>query len=145
MPVCRRFCNRLYNYLRCQANIIVVNEHYPAECIQFQMLVNPNQRLYQVQGYDERSAPEPIESTVCSSTNSLPLKPEKRTINQPSHTPARTEASEQSSNKQISATKIIERLPTKSTLEPSAKSLDRPPDALDKAIEEMLKVKDLVS
>ncbi|KAL8649780.1 MAG: hypothetical protein Q9210_004201 [Variospora velana] len=98
-------------------SMAVVNELYPSECIQYQTLVNPNQRLYQVQGFQEKLKPEQGRSIETPSIESLPLKSGK-SVAKPSQTPTRTEASNQN-------------------------EVDRPldnrlPDALDKAIKETL-------
>ncbi|KAL8938253.1 MAG: hypothetical protein Q9216_003993 [Gyalolechia sp. 2 TL-2023] len=126
-----------------QSSIVVVNELYPAECIQFQMLVNPDQRLYQVRGRPEKSAPERDRSVESSSTKSLPLKPEKSVSIWPNETPTRTESVEKSSIDQPFDGVKIARSSPDSPIEPPSKSTDQPPDALDKAIEETLVVKDL--
>ncbi|KAL8719903.1 MAG: hypothetical protein Q9225_003162 [Loekoesia sp. 1 TL-2023] len=107
------------------------------------MLVNPDQRLYHVHGRQEKSAPEQEQLIESSSAKSLPLKPEKTAINQPSQTPTRTEASEQSSGNQRLLVKKIARPPPQAPAHFPPDLRDRPPDALDKAIEEALAVKDL--
>ncbi|KAI4168532.1 MAG: hypothetical protein LQ343_006318 [Gyalolechia ehrenbergii] len=129
--------------LQYQSSIVVVNELYPVECIQFQMLVNPDQRLYQVQGRQEKSAPEQDRSIESSSTKSLPLKPEKSANNQPNETPTRTEPSEKSSIDQPSDEVYICRSSSNPPTQLPPELGDRAPDALDKAIEETLAVKDL--
>lgn len=109
------------------------------------MVVNPSQRLYQVQGRQEKPALGRDRHIESSSTTSLPLKPEKGVNNQPSQTPTRTELSEKSSKNQPSDEVNISRSPPQSPLQPPQDSRDRLPDALDRAIEETLAVKDLVS
>lgn len=145
IPVCRRLSSNPEDCLQYQSSIVVVNELYPVECIQFQMLVNPDQRLYQVQGRQEKSAPEQDRSIESSSTKSLPLKPEKSANNQPNETPTRTEPSEKSSIDQPSDEVYICRSSSNPPTQLPPELGDRAPDALDKAIEETLAVKDLVS
>ncbi|KAL8797912.1 MAG: hypothetical protein Q9182_007128 [Xanthomendoza sp. 2 TL-2023] len=89
--------NDLLKYLKrssIPSGVAVVNEHYPAECIQFRTLLNPDQALYHVQGYPQKIITQPEDSTESSSALSLPLKPEKRANVQPSPTPTRTESSQ---------------------------------------------------
>ncbi|KAL8815484.1 MAG: hypothetical protein Q9223_005376 [Gallowayella weberi] len=92
--------NDLLKYLKrssIPSGISVVNEYYPAECIQFRTLLNPDQALYHVQGYPQKILTQPEDSTENSSAPSLQLKPEKRASIQPSPTPTRTESSQQTS------------------------------------------------
>ncbi|KAL9025376.1 MAG: hypothetical protein Q9196_005788 [Gyalolechia fulgens] len=137
ISVCRRLTGSLDDCLSYQSSIVVVNELYPAECIQFQMLVNPDQRLYRVPGRQEKPAPERDGNVESSSIKSLPLK------HQPSQTPTRVQASEKSSIDQPSGEVHISHPSPKSPVRLPPESRDRPPDALDKAIEETLAVKDL--
>lgn len=74
-------------------SVVVVNETYPAECLAYRCLLDPRQKSYQVQGYDELTMlqhsnmhKQPIfeenhlpESSQ-SSTTSLPLKPPGRGV-----------------------------------------------------------------
>ncbi|KAL8737305.1 MAG: hypothetical protein Q9181_001796 [Wetmoreana brouardii] len=124
-------------------SIIVVNELYPAECIQFRTLVNPEQRLYQVPGRQPEPTTEQKQSSAASSEKSLPLKPEKRAMDQPSETPTHTEPSEQGSADQPPVTEAIARSPPRAPAVQSFKPRGQPPDALDQAISETLAVKDL--
>ncbi|KAL8839079.1 MAG: hypothetical protein Q9170_001861 [Blastenia crenularia] len=144
MPVCRISSAKIAGCLQDQSSMVVVNELYPAECIQFQMLVNPNQRAYQVQGRQEKSIPNQKENMIAS-TKSLPLKPEKGVTNQPGQTPTRTEPSQQSSGEQPPAENITSSSPliAPGDILPSLESQDRLPDALDEAIQETIAVKDL--
>ncbi|KAI4120904.1 MAG: hypothetical protein LQ338_006691 [Usnochroma carphineum] len=134
----------LLKYLKLSSipsSITLVNELYPAECIQYQTLVNPDQRLYQVQGFQDKPAPKQPQNFE-SSPQSLPLKPQKRANNHPSQTPSRTVPSEESSVDRppvAGTTRLIPETPVR----PAPKLPNRPPDALDKAIEETLAVKDL--
>ncbi|KAL8933149.1 MAG: hypothetical protein Q9211_005936, partial [Gyalolechia sp. 1 TL-2023] len=133
-------CSDILKFLKISfisSSIVVVNELYPAECIQFQMLVNPDQRLYRVPGRQEKPAPERDGNVESSSIKSLPLK------HQPSQTPTRVQASEKSSIDQPSGEVHISHPSPKSPVRLPPESRDRPPDALDKAIEETLAVKDL--
>ncbi|KAI9674774.1 MAG: hypothetical protein M1817_001678 [Caeruleum heppii] len=83
------------------SNVVLVNELYPAECIQFLGLTPPTQSRYQVQG---APPPRPAESLIrnaaasppplpSSSENSLQLKPAKRDYAPPPETQSRSENS----------------------------------------------------
>lgn len=127
------------------SGIVVVNEIYPAECIQFQMLVNPDQRLYQIKGRQEKPAPGRKRSIENPSTISLPLKPNKILNSQPSQTPKRIEPNVIGSLDQPPDEAEVGHTSPQAPYQPPLDSRDRSPDALDKAIEETLAVKDLVS
>lgn len=122
----------------------LVNELYPAECIQYQTLVNPDQRLYQVQGFQEKSKREQEQSFETPSNESLPLEAGKSTT-KPSQTPTRTEASDQTTVNRPCVIDTTTRPVPEAPVIQGPTLDDRPPDALDKAIEETLAVKDLVS
>ncbi|KAL8997995.1 MAG: hypothetical protein Q9169_002835 [Polycauliona sp. 2 TL-2023] len=125
------------------ADIAVVNEHYPAECMQYRMLVNPDQVLYHVRGCPLKVVEEPKDTSADVAAESLPLKTEKRANNEPSPTPSRNDASEQSLVQNPGVVDTILDTPARETHRPSSGVRDRPADALDEAIEEMLAVKDL--
>lgn len=145
IPVSRKLLDISEYGLFCQSNMTLVNELYPAECIQYKAVVNPDQRPYHVQGFREKPAPQREASVETSSTKSLSLKPEKGRAKQPSETPTRTEPSEQNSlDGPITAETNIGGLP-EAPVHQEPKLQDRIPDALDMAIEETLAVKDLVS
>lgn len=108
------------------------------------MLVNPDQRLYQVQGFREKPAQQQARSSETSTPKSLPRKPKKGAKHKPSQTPARTEPSEQNS---VDGPSVVEATPQPVPEAPVLRAPElqnRLPDALDKAIEETLAVKDLV-
>ncbi|KAI9686018.1 MAG: hypothetical protein M1822_004001 [Bathelium mastoideum] len=58
--------------------IVVVDESYPADCISFRTLVEPNQIQYKVKGYGETTSKKLPESSEAPSTlSSLQAKPKK--------------------------------------------------------------------
>ncbi|KAL8976585.1 MAG: hypothetical protein Q9205_007434, partial [Flavoplaca limonia] len=120
--------------------IALVNEHYPADCIQYRTLVNPDQIFYHVRG----NPPKVVEEQGDRKTNSsLPSKSGKHAIAEPSPTPSQIEANEQPrTHKPTIVDDTIGAPPSKS--HPlNSKLHDGPADALDLAIEDMLAVKDL--
>lgn len=58
-----------------QTSIILVNETYPSECIQFRLVLNPLQLRFRVDGI---STTEKEQSPVAEPPDSLPLKPSRR-------------------------------------------------------------------
>ncbi|KAI4097310.1 MAG: hypothetical protein LQ344_000409 [Seirophora lacunosa] len=124
------------------STMTLVNELYPAECVQYQTLVNPDQRLYQVQGFQEKSKPEQEQSFETPSNGSLQLKAGKSRT-KPSQTPTRTEASDQTTVNRPCAIDTTTRPVPEAPVIQGPRLDNRPPDALDKAIEETLAVKDL--
>ncbi|KAL8986939.1 MAG: hypothetical protein Q9177_003804 [Variospora cf. flavescens] len=126
------------------SNMAVVNELYPSECVQYQMLVNPSQRLYQVQGFQEKLKPEKGRSFETPSIESLPLK-SRKSVAKPSQTPTRTEASDQNEVDRPCAVDATTCPVPEAPVSPYPRLDNRLPDALDKAIEETLAVQDLVS
>ena len=70
-----------------QASVVLVNESYPSDCIQFRSVLNPSQLRFRVQeaskpteeekkkGKEQETLPLVVEST---SLNDLPLKPSRR-------------------------------------------------------------------
>ncbi len=56
-------------------NIILVNEEYPLDCIQFRSLVDPNQPKYAIQGCEAPYAKDVTQTTPQNSQASLKLKP----------------------------------------------------------------------
>ncbi|KAI4284933.1 MAG: hypothetical protein L6R35_004770 [Caloplaca aegaea] len=123
-------------------SMAVVNELYPSECIQYQMLVNPSQRLYHVQGFQEKLKPEQGRSFETPSIESLPLKSRKSAA-KPSQTPTRTEASDQNQVDGPCAVDATTCPVLEAPVSPCPILDNQLPDALDKAIEETLAVKDL--
>ncbi|KAI4274586.1 MAG: hypothetical protein L6R38_006057 [Xanthoria sp. 2 TBL-2021] len=127
------------------ANIAVVNEHYPAECIQYRTIVNPDQVLYHVRGRPSNVVVGQEDRPADSAADSLPLKPERRADADPTLTPSTTEASEQLSVHIPAVVRTAVSAPPSETNPPRSQLQIGPADALDEAIEEMLAVKDLVS
>ncbi|KAL8929939.1 MAG: hypothetical protein Q9208_001083 [Pyrenodesmia sp. 3 TL-2023] len=125
------------------SSMTLVNELYPAECIQYHALVNPDQRLYHVQGFQEKPAAQREPTFETSSTKPLSLKPEKGTAKQPSQTPTRTQPSEQNSLDAPTTAETNTRAIPETPVHLQRKRQNQPPDELDKAIEETLAVKDL--
>ena len=129
-----------YLHLHEQPNVALVNDRYPADCIQYEMMVNPLQRLYDVDGWQKT---EPA----------MPVSKESLSYQQP----VQSKASGSIYN--ISCTDNI-RQDAKGSLQTlarahghfheaprpdSEKLSDDCPDALDKAIVETLTLKNLVS
>ncbi|KAL8913159.1 MAG: hypothetical protein Q9171_001953 [Xanthocarpia ochracea] len=134
--------NDLLKYLKRSSiplNIAVVNEHYPAECIQYRTLVNPDQALYHVRGHPQKVV-EVQEGTRDSAVDSLPLKPEKRPNAERSATPVVSEQLSIPSPTVINTTVCA---PPSQIHRPGSKLPNEPADALDEVIEEMIAVKDL--
>ena len=137
--------NDLLSFLKISAlpsDTTLVNEVYPADCIKFRFVVNPNQILYHVKGHQQvAKALQPLESAQ-SSEISLPLKLGRRELIQQAQTPSRTEESEPNtlgwrdvSNQAHVGSPVIEATYTKPD------GTDH--DALDEAIQEARAVKDL--
>jgi DNA polymerase IV len=69
-----------------QASVILVNESYPSDCIQFRTVLNPSQLRFRVQGVpkqaekeDKGKEPEQLPLGVePTSVNELPIKPSRR-------------------------------------------------------------------
>ena len=119
----------------------MVNEHYPAECIQYRTLVNPDQALYHVRGHPQNFL-RVQDGSGDSAVDPLPLKPEKRPNAEPSATPA---VSEQLSIPSPAVIDTAIYAPPSQIHRPGSKLPNGPADALDEVIEEMIAVKDLVS
>ncbi|MCJ1434004.1 hypothetical protein MMC27_003369 [Xylographa pallens] len=124
-------------YLKLSAmppGIILVNEHYPPDCMMYKFLVNPAQQRYQLEGQQLviKAGETPISTE--SSLKSLQLKPEKSKALP--KTPSRTEGSDETA-----AIRQIEILARDQALRRAEEltrlpQIDRPKDALDKVIEE---------
>lgn len=123
----------------------MVNEHYPAECIQYRTLVNPDQALYHVRDCPQKVLTEQGNSAAILTADSLPLKSAKRADAEPSPTPPRTESSEQHLVENPVHVDTTTYLAPRNTHRPAPRSQNQPIDALDRAIQEILAVKDLVS
>ena len=129
-----------------QADAAVVNEDYPADCIKYQALVNPDQVMYHIRGRPSNVVKEQEDTTAVVAAESLPLKPEKRANTESSPTPSHTEPSEQlSAQKPAVVIDTVACIPPSNQEAPGSRLQNKPADALDEAIDEMLAVKDLVS
>ena len=128
-----------------QANMAVVNEHYPAECIQYRTLVNPGQILYHVRGCPPKVVAEQKDRIADPAVDSLPLKTESRANADPSPTSSSTDTSEQLSAPCHTAVDAVDCTPSSVAHAPNSHLRNGPADALDEVIEELLAVKDLVS
>ncbi|KAI4106514.1 MAG: hypothetical protein LQ339_002974 [Xanthoria mediterranea] len=125
------------------ANMAVVNEHYPAECIQYRTLVNPDQILYHVRGCPPKVVTEQKDRIADPAVDSLPLKNESRANADPSPTSSSTDTSEQLSAPCHTAVDAVDCTPSSVTHAPDSHLRNGPADALDEVIEELLAVKDL--
>lgn len=76
-------------------NVVLVNEVYPADCLIFKALVNPEQPQYRVSGHEDALIVQQSSTAAASSEASLQLKPEKGGTRLPTQTPSRTEDSGQ--------------------------------------------------
>lgn len=126
-----------------QSGIVLVNERYPADCIIFRSLINPNQGRYQLEGQQEALQAQATPISTESSLLSLQLKPEKSKL--PLKTPSRTEGSDE-----IAATRQLEVLVKEDADRRKEALRERPRttiamDALDDAIKEAKAVEGLVS
>ena len=65
--------------MKIQAEVVVVDELYPADCIVYRTLVDPNQVQYTVLGYSENKETSKSSET-CSNQPSLELKPGKKDV-----------------------------------------------------------------
>ena len=74
---------------------MLVNEVYPADCLIFKALVNPEQPQYRVSGHEDALIVQESPTPAASSEASLQLKPEKGDTRPPTQTPSRTEDSGQ--------------------------------------------------
>ena len=137
--------NDLLSFLKIYAlpsDTTLVNEVYPADCIKYRFIVNPNQVLYHVKGHQQaiRSAQPSVSVTLPEM--SLSLKPSRRELVQQAQTLSRTEGSEQGSLGPIPASN--EPHVTSHIAEATYTKLDEcEQDALDEAIDEARAVKDL--
>ena len=124
------------------SDVTLVNEVYPADCIKFRFVVNPNQILYHVRGHQQAAKTAQSSGSVLSSESSLSLKVSRIELVQQAQTPSRTEGSEHCSLGQISASN--ERYVTPVIITATYTKPDGyEQDALDEAINEARTVKDL--
>ncbi len=126
-----------------QANVVLVNETYPTDCIIFRILVNPCQPQYRVTGDVGVLSAHQSLTPVLSFDPSLQLKPDKEDLLQLQQTPSRTEGSVQdhSSQNHLEAKLSDNTEHGRGPLQASELSYN----ALDEVIEEAKAIKDLVS
>ncbi|KAL9094292.1 MAG: hypothetical protein Q9165_003432 [Trypethelium subeluteriae] len=81
--------------IKWQAGVILVDELYPADCIAYRFLVDPNQFQYRIQGQPDETLKNPCHLTDLPSTDSsLQLKPPRKdALRQEPRSPSRTEDS----------------------------------------------------
>ncbi|KAI4248037.1 MAG: hypothetical protein L6R40_001126 [Gallowayella cf. fulva] len=125
------------------SGIAVVNEQYPADCIQYRTLLNPDQAMYYVQGHPQKVGAEQQDSAGVAAAGSLQLNPEKRAEARRSPTPTRTESGQQPAIDQPAPTNPMVQSPPDEANPPASMPRDRPTDALDAVIEEMRTFNDL--
>ena len=121
-----------------------MDEGYPADCIAFNSLVNPDQPQYRVEGHlvaREKTEPAP----ASSSDLSLQLKPDKSGYSRQPQTPSRTDGSEQESLRVFLREAEARALEKERQIAERTKGKGKARDALDTAIEELRAIKDLVS
>ena len=137
--------NDLLSFLKIYAlpsDVALVNEVYPADCIKYRFVVNPNQILYHVKGHQQAIRSAQSSSSLTSPEMSLSLKPSRRELVQQAQTPSKTEGSEQGSLGPIPASN--EPHVTSHITEATYTRPDEcEQDALDEAIDEARAVKDL--
>ena len=79
--------------------MIMVNDTYPIDCIQFKAILDPKQRQYRVKGHEQAEEKAPQKSSSQTSNASLQLKPiqakPRKWDYAPRGTPPRSEASTQ--------------------------------------------------
>ncbi|MCJ1365520.1 hypothetical protein MMC16_004643 [Acarospora aff. strigata] len=120
------------------ANVTIVNELYPAECIMFRFLIDADQSHYQVEGYKETlAAKDSVSSAPPSSVSSLPLKHDKSAFVKPPETPSRTEESVQELPIAEHVNLILgESVTDNEGATTTGLAIHGPKDALDEAIEQ---------
>lgn len=132
--------------LTLKANVTIVNEGYPAECIMFRFLIDATQSHYQVKGYKEALAAESsVSFATPSSVGSLLLKPDKGAFVKPPQTPSRTESIEEQPAPEELAIPSMNSFNVQEEAANTQPPRDGPRDALDEAIEEAKAIEYLVS
>lgn len=64
-----------------QAHVHIVNENYPADCISYRSLVDPQQKQYEVRGFEpQRHDPELSRQKAAAAPSSLELKPAGKAV-----------------------------------------------------------------
>ena len=122
----------------------LVNEKYIPDCIKDRFLNDSDHPLYYVEGYKETNAKEePVARIASSSDASLQVKPDKHAVARVPHTPSRTDGSdERESLGQAEQLAEIRAQEEQRIRDQNARPTS---DALDDAIAEVSKAKDLVS
>lgn len=85
----------LLSFLKIQAlppDIVLVNEDYPADCIRFRFVINPQQPQYTLAGFEDATRLAPTAPTTPSET-SLQLKSDGNRMVDLPDTPSRTDGS----------------------------------------------------
>lgn len=127
-----------------QANVALVNETYPSDCIRFRSVLSPLQARFRVDGTPEaQMAEESILATEPSAPDSLPLKPSKRYLQAPvtsqssieNHSPAAPSHSDE----------IVSERVQEAPSPAEAREESRERDALDDMIQETKAASHLVS
>jgi hypothetical protein len=119
--------------------VILVNEIYTLDCIDYKLIVNPTHPYYQVEGDPRQIVGVTPPETRPSKDHSLPLKPAKRRNNKPPETPPR--------DVDFSGNNLAQQLPTSPLRQPVFPSQVKDQttnDALDDAIKEAQDLKHLV-
>jgi len=119
--------------------VIVVNEIYTIDCIEYGLIVNPAHPYYQTQGDPRQTGGVAPSETRSSKDHSLPSKPARRRNNKPPETPPR--------DVDFSGSNLAQQLPTsplRQPVFPTQVKNQTTNDALDDAIKEAQDLKHLV-
>ncbi|KAI9775978.1 MAG: hypothetical protein M1839_000677 [Geoglossum umbratile] len=120
-------------------NVVLVNEIYTIDCIQYRLIVNPTHPYYQVDRGDPSQTEDATPSAIQSSEDhSLPMKPTKQRKVRPLETPPR--------NTEFSRTNPAQQLPNFPLQQPvfsAQTAAQTTSDALDDAIQEAQNLKHL--
>ncbi|KAI9797605.1 MAG: hypothetical protein M1833_005388 [Piccolia ochrophora] len=129
------------------SRVLIVNETYPTECLQFRTLFSPELTHYRVMGFDETSMEEHSASAKDedSSVNaSLQLKPVKMgVLPQPETPPQNAEDPESLKSPYQESMLPAKNVPVVSQAKPPSLQPDRANDTLSQAIEEERKFQHL--
>jgi hypothetical protein len=129
-----------------------VNEDYPADCIGYRMVLNPDQIIYHVEGYEPPQKTENPSSSASSNGSSTSVNVISESGEPPvSHVSSpemAVKSSEASPQRNIPAPGKEGTVGKTSSASKTGKMLDAPAeknrDALDEAIEDLTAFKDLV-
>ncbi|MCJ1311463.1 hypothetical protein MMC25_005134 [Agyrium rufum] len=123
------------------ANIVLVNEIYPSDCISFRFLLPPENPKYKLFGQTTEVAGTPVAPVPDSSNDSsLVLKPDAR---HPVQTPSRTEGSHE-----VGISRVIDTIAKERTLHEQREKRhwqdrDSPQGSLEEAIEQVKAFQDI--